>query len=293
MFGHFEVLGDGDLASISLFVTAFLVGMRRHIFSPRLAFANAWGIRVCGSLFFSFLINAVSETRRSLPLLVTTILLVVFLIESVRLWNLTNIFTKIDVPIFPRFKQCDEKFVWPMGKFFDCARELISDYGFSAGAFLKIGGGDFFVMYSPVFYSRDRHSRLQIIFDAFRIGRPFLNCILTSFTKSGGVIVTNNLHTVFASFYPKSWDVKRCPMASLESLLRLHAIRIEARETTKIDDSSSWESINSEHYRIELVNCESGFCEKLDGNSNITLTFSGRYRLWCDLLKYTYAGCSS
>jgi hypothetical protein len=104
------------------------------------------------------------------------------------------------------------------------------------------------------------------------------------------VIVTNNLQTVFASFYPKSWDVKRYPMASLAELLKIHAARIGKKKTVKIDASNTWEMINNENHRIELENCEAGFCEKLEDKNHVTLTFFGRYRLWRDMLFFTYLG---
>jgi hypothetical protein len=285
-------LTDGDLASVFFLSTAILFNVRKHICSPRASFASAWGLRISSALLFSFLVNAVSHSSRPMPLLVVTAMLVIFLVDSIRLWNLTNIFTKIDIPLFPKFRQCLENFVWPIGKFFDKTRQLILSHGFSEKALLKIGGGETFVMYSPVFYSRDKRSRLQIIFDLLRSGCPLLNCMLTSFTKDGQAIVTNNLQTIFASFYPESWDVKRCPMASLEELLRMHAGRIDGKELVKIDDRTTWETINSEQHQIELENCKSGFCEKLEDHSHTTLTFCGRYHLWCDMLNYSYLGRS-
>jgi hypothetical protein len=219
-----------------------------------------------------------------------TVLLVIFLIESMRLWKLTNIFAEIDIPVFPRFRQCTENFVWPMGKFFDQTRQLILAHKFNEKTLLKIGNDDCFVMYSPIFYCDNQHSRLQIIFDFLRNGCPILNCVLTSFTRDGKAIITNNLQTVFASFYPRSWDVKRYPMASLEKLLKIHASRIAKKKTIVIDSENSWETINGEQHQIELENCKAGLCEKLQENDNITLTSMGRYHLWCDMLNYRYFG---
>jgi hypothetical protein len=284
---------NGDLASVFFTLMAMLFCLRRHPLSPRLHFASAWVLRISTSFFFSFLINAACEVQRPVPLLTVTVLLVLFLLESFRLWRLTSLFSKIDVPIFPRFKQCSENFIWPIGKVFDDVRETILASGFKEKALLKIGNEEVFVIYSPVFYSRDRSSRLQIIFDSFCRGRAFLNCVITSFAANGTAIITNNLQTIFASFYPESWDVKRYPMASLADLLKMHAARISGEDTIAIDDSNSWESINSEHHQIELDNCQSGLCEKLDCNDHMTLTFSGRYHLWCDMLNYSYFGCVS
>ncbi|MDR2737976.1 MAG: hypothetical protein LBB18_03495 [Puniceicoccales bacterium] len=286
----FDTLSDGDLASVFFLLTAIAYNLRRHAGLPRVSFVNVWATRIFCSSFFSFLTNALSENRKPFPLLIVTSLLAIFLIESIKLWNLTGIFTKIDIPIFPRFRQSDENFIWPIGKFFDKTRNSILKSGFREKALLKLGNSEQFVGYSPIFYSNDHHSRLQIIFDSLRIGRPFLNCTLTSFARDGRVIVTNNLHTIFASFYPQSWDAKRYPMLSVEGLLRVHASRIAKEKIVKIDSSNSLEAINSEYHRIELENCESGLCEKLVENTNITLTFFGRYLLWRDMLTYTYLG---
>lgn len=288
----FESSANGDFVAIFFLLTGVLFNLRRHIGSPKFAFINMWAMRISCSLFFSFLINACSGESKPIPLLMVTVLLVIFLIESMRLWKLTNIFAEIDIPLFPRFRQCTENFVWPMGKFFDQTRQLILAHKFNEKTLLKIGNDDCFVMYSPIFYGNNQHSRLQIIFDFLRNGCPMLNCILTSFTKDGKAIITNNLQTVFASFYPRSWDVKRYPMASLEKLLKIHASRIAKKKTVAIGDESSWETINGEQYQIELENCNTGLCEKLQENDNITLTSMGRYRLWCDMLNYRYLGGS-
>jgi hypothetical protein len=208
------------------------------------------------------------------------------------MWWITGFFSTIDMPVFPTFRQCAENFIWPIGKFFDDARDLLIAKGFTEKALLQIGVGNQFVMHSPIFYSKDHHSRLQIIFDSFNVGRPFFNCILTSFTKTGKAIITNNLQTIFASFYPQSWDVKRYGTASLSDLLEIHKNRIRTRDTIKIDDSNSLEAINNEQQQIELENCQTGLCERREGNTHITLTFSGRYHLWCDMLQYAYFGKS-
>jgi hypothetical protein len=178
--------------------------LRQHIGSTKLAFFNIWTMRISSSLFVSFLANVFSEEPKPTPLLVTTVLLVIFLIKSMRLWNLTHIFTKINILVFVRFRQYTESFIWPIGKFFDETRELIFAHKFSERTLLKIGSDDCFVMYSPIFYDDNLHSRLQIIFDFLRNGCPILNCIFTSFTKDRKTIITNNLQTVFASFYPDS-----------------------------------------------------------------------------------------
>jgi hypothetical protein len=150
-------------------------------------------MRISNSLFVSFLVNVFSEEPKPTPLLVTMILLVIFLIESMRLWNLTHIFTKFNILVFMTFRQCTESFIWPIRKFIDETRELILAHKFSERTLLKTGSDDCFVMYSPVFYDDNLHSQLQIIFDFLCNGCPILNCILTLFTKDRKTIITNNL----------------------------------------------------------------------------------------------------
>jgi hypothetical protein len=110
-------------------------------------------------------------------------------------------FTKIDIPVFPRYRQCTENFLWPIGKFFDETRELIVAHKFRERTLLKTNDHDRFVMYSRVFYDDNLHSRLQIIFDFPRNGCPMLDCTLDTCTKKGKTIVTNNLQTVFACLH--------------------------------------------------------------------------------------------
>jgi hypothetical protein len=225
-----------------------------------------------------------------ISLLFATALLAVFLFESIKMWMLSGTFAQVDVPIFPRFRRSPESFAWPIGNFFDDARNSILAQGFTEKALLKMGFNQYFAIYSPVFLSKDQCSRLQIIFNSLRLGRPFLSCVLTSFASDGTPIVTNNLRAICASFYPKSWDVKRRSMVSIEKLLKTHASRIAGKELLKIDETNLLETINSENHQIELLNCDAGLCEKLRWNNNITLTFHGRYVLWCDLLTYSYFG---
>jgi hypothetical protein len=282
-----------DLASMFFLLAIIVFGIRRYPLSPRMAFLSAWCMRIFMALFFSYLANVVCDQQRPIPLLVAITLLLLFLIESVKLWIFTNMLSQIDIPIFPKFSQCDENFIWPMGEVFDSARRAIFAYGFNEKALLKVGNEKLFAARSPVFYSDDRRSRLQVIFDSFSGSRSFVNCILTSFTTDGSAVVTNNLQTIFASFYPQSWDVKRYPMAPLEYILKTHSARIMGKDTVEMSTDSSWNSINTEYHQIELANCNFGLCEKLGDNDHITLTFAGRYRLWVDLLNYAYLGRAS
>jgi hypothetical protein len=282
-------LADIDGASVCFLVGAILFALRRHLRTPTVAFWNAWAMRLVGAAFCSFFTDAILRYRRPLPLLIATFLSVIFLLESVRLWNLTSVFAAVDLPIFPKFRRCTENFIWPIGKFFDDAREFLLANGFRASELLRVGD-DEYSTHCLVFYDKNRYLRMQIIFNTLQRKRQFLNCVLTSFAVDGTAIVTGNTRTISASFYPETWRVKHCPMASPADLLKIHGRRIAKLEMTKFDAAHSMETINGEQHQLELENCRLGYCEKLMENSHVTLTYVGRYHLWCDMLHYSYFG---
>jgi hypothetical protein len=154
-------------------------------------------MRVSITLFLAFLINASSEDPKPFALLLVAIVLIIVLLESIKLWRLTNVFTKIDMPIFPKFKQSMQNCICPIGRRFDRTRELITSQNLSEKVLLEIGDDGHFVIHFPIFYNYDQHYRLQIILDSFRNGCPMVNCILTSFTEESRAIVTNNLQSRF------------------------------------------------------------------------------------------------
>jgi hypothetical protein len=284
------VFSDIDGASLCFLVGVILFALRHHLTFSTAAFWNGWVLRLTVAAFCSFLTNVLLADRRPLPLLLVTFLLVIFLVESMRLWALTNIFTKIDLSVFPKFRRCSENFTWPQGKLFDDTKKVLAANGFDDNVLLKIGDGDGFGVYCQIFYNKNRRVRLQITLNILSGRQPFPNCSLSSTTKDGRTIVTGNMRNVSSSFYPESWLVQYHPMASLKNLLEVHEHRIRTVKTVKFDDSNSLETINGEQHQLELENCQLGYCEKLDGNSHITLSFAGRYRLWHDMLRYSYFG---
>jgi hypothetical protein len=190
--------------------------------------------------------------------------------------------------VFPSYERGSENFIWPIGEFFNRTREMLIASGFREQISLQIGDKSPFVAHSPVFYDGDHLVRLQIIFASPR--GNFLSCILTSFMKSGDSVVTSNLNAIFTSFLPKSWHALRRPMASLDTLIRVHRKRIAKMDIKKFGRGDILQAINGELAELEKKNCELGFCERVGGNSHATLTFEGRYHLWSEMLQCAYFG---
>lgn len=285
-----NILSNGDLASLCFLLTAILFNIKRYIQTPRGAFLHKWGMRATGALCFSFLHNILSDSPRPLWILFTTCILVFFLLESIKIWHLTGLLTSMEIPLFPRFQSCDNKFVWPIGKFFDKQRTSILKEEFEQSTLLKVGNNGTACMFSPIFYSKDSKIRLQIMFDVFSTKRPFLNCILTSFLESGEAIITTNMQTLFVSFYPKTWKIIRTSTASLKNLIKLHRRQISEKTLTEFQRENTIESLNTEQFNIESENCRDGLCERSNNSANTIMTFAGRYQLWCDMLSYSYLG---
>lgn len=290
MASESNILSNGDLASLCFLLTAILFNVKRHIQTPRMAFSHKWAMRTTGALCFSFLHNILSNSTRPLWMLFTTCILVFFLLESIRIWHLTGLLTTMEIPLFPRFQPCENQFVWPIGKFFDQQRTSILKEEFEQSTLLKVGNNGAACMFSPIFYSKDSLIRLQIMFDISSTKRPFLNCILTSFLGSGEAIITTNMQTLFVSFYPKTWQITRTSTASLKKLIELHKKQIANKTLTEFQRENTIDSLNTEQFNIESENCRDGLCERSNNSSNSIMTFAGRYKLWCDMLSYSYLG---
>ena len=78
-------------------------------------------------------------------------------------------------------------------------------------------------------------------------------------------------------------------MASIERLLEIHNNRIEGKDLELFENKNSLEELNLEQFQIETENCNAGFCERTEGNKT-AITYYGRYRLWCDMISFSYIG---
>lgn len=282
-------VNNADMASLFFFIAMMLLGMRHVAKSPIHSFVQSWAMRISLSLFLSFLTNYLSTVQRPITALFIINLLIIFLFESIKLWLMTGMLSKIDLPLFPRFYTCDESFIWPIGKMFESQREIIKSAGFHEDIMLKVGTSNIVGIYSPVLYSEDKKIRMQVIFSTAHPSYTFISYILKSCTTSGETIITSNFQSAMSCFYPESWSVKKLPMASIEKLLEIHNNRIEGKDLELFENKNSLEELNLEQFQIETENCNAGFCERTEGNKT-AITYYGRYRLWCDMISFSYIG---
>jgi hypothetical protein len=172
---------------------------------------------------------------------------------------------------------------------FESQREIIKSAGFHEDIMLKVGTSNIVGIYSPVLYSEDKKIRMQVIFSTAHPSYTFISYILKSCTTSGETIITSNFQSAMSCFYPESWSVKKLPMASIEKLLEIHNNRIEGKDLELFENKNSLEELNLEQFQIETENCNAGFCERTEGNKT-AITYYGRYRLWCDMISFSYIG---
>ena len=277
-----------NVALFFFFWWRMISNIRRGLASPRALFFNLW----CGRLAVWGAITTVGKYFfRYAPvwLLFVTIMLLFLLWESFKLWKLTGLFSRLDFPLFPRYRLYDGHLVWPTGKVFQRLLSFIQSHHFEQKSVLKLGEG-ILVAYSPVYLSEDRKMRLQLSFDFLRPQSSKFNCIFVSFEDPIKAIVTHNMHSLFSTFYPEYWDVKQCALSSVEQVLACHKARIARREVVALPDEDMATAINAEQALIESINCENGLFEQRPDYNHISLTFAGRYRLWVDLLWYSLFG---
>ncbi len=264
----------------------------RTFYTPMIQMITRWIMRLSTCMFLSLAIVVLTTQHRPLWVIFLTMLLGYLLLESIYIWILIKMYSRIDFPLFPRFSPESETIIWPNGKYAQKTRNMIQKAGFKFSETLSIKSPTISIMLSPIFYNNRGNIRLQVIFPNFQKKRTLMSFILTTYLRNGTILVTHNIQSPASLFFTAPFQAKFRSIISIKKLIKLHkkVIKKYIRQSFCLSGENCQQAINHEQLLLEEMNLSNGNCEQINGNSNINLSFAGRYKLWINTLRLSYIG---
>lgn len=220
-----------------------------------------------------------------------------FLLETVYNWLLISALSRSTIPLFPRFDANVNAEEWPQQRRFTLLRQWLRARGFRKLQSIRARLDNPIELRSSIYQSEDNVVRLQVLFIPKRPGVMQANYILSTCTREGERVITDNICLPYGGYYPGNWFLERHPlMQSLEKLLRLHRRRllhggVNVEHWPQEDEPL--EELNRQQNELERLNTQAGFLVDLrDQETYGRLTTAGRYRLWKEIWLLKYFGVS-
>ena len=114
---------------------------------------------------------------------------------------------------------------------------------------------------ASIYESQDQLTRIQILFLPKRKGGATACFTISTHTKEGGRIITDNLILPYGGYYPENWEMCRKPL--IGSLVRLSSLHNKRLLKLKIEpvrvDDDALEELNDYQRILERLNTEIGF----------------------------------
>lgn len=251
-----------------------------------------WAMRLSTCMFVTFTTFVLSLQSHPFWVIFLMSLLGYLLVESIYIWIIIRLYSKIDFPLFPHFEHESDTIMWPQGKYAEKIRETFAKLGFKFAETLAIKITSTAIIIAPIFYNPKGDIRLQVLFSNFAKKRTLINFILTSYLRNGTILVTHNLQSTVASFFAEPFKSNFKSTSSIDALLKHHKkiVKKYSKQTFCLSGEDCKQAINNEQILLEKANLANGNCERLDNRTNVTISFVGRYKLWINSLRLNYFG---
>lgn len=220
-----------------------------------------------------------------------------FLCETIYNWVLISALSRSNIPLFPRFDSNMGGDEWPAERRFALVREWLRVRGFRRLQSLRAKLDNPIELRSSIYQSEDNAVRLQILFIPKRPGMVQASYILSTRTREGERVITDNIWLPYGGYYPEDWFLERRPLVqSLEKLLSIHKRRllhggVNVEPWDEEDEPLS--ELNRQQSELERLNVQAGFLVELREQETYgRLTTAGRYRLWKEIWLLKYFGTS-
>ncbi|MGA1204661.1 MAG: hypothetical protein ACO3ZW_02480 [Opitutales bacterium] len=220
-------------------------------------------------------------------------LLLWFIVETGYNWLAINALSKSELPLFPKFEENEKGEEWPSSRQHIRLKDWLRKQGFVRKQALVSHLGDLTLMRISVYENPEATIRLQVVFLPNLRGGTSVCLSCYSSTRSGDLLVTDNVFLPFGGFYPENWDVERSPWTrSPGKLLHRHEARIDARAEPLIPIvHSPLEQINGDQRVVEQLNRDLGFLHQPAEQEELgRLTPAGRARIWQEIWTLSYLG---
>ncbi|MEM7674214.1 MAG: hypothetical protein AAF212_12800 [Verrucomicrobiota bacterium] len=164
---------------------------------------------------------------------------------------------------------------------------------FKQASFLRAELGEELYIRNAVYENATKDCRVEIMFLPARANRVHPFFIISSLSKDGRRLITNNVPMPFGGTYPENWNVVRKPLIrSIESLLKAHHkyVRLLEFELATLEETPV-DEINERQQILEKTNIQSGFILPREYHEDYgTLSSDARYRLWIEIWMISYLG---
>ena len=264
-----------------------------RIGSPIVAIFGRWARWFFLSSIIAGLLYSFGWTGYSFSILFMVSLLVWFLVETAYNWLAISTLSRSDLPLFPKFEENERGAEWPSSKSFIRLKEWIRAEGFQRKQPLISLLDHHVLMRVVVYENQDQTIRLHVML--LPNARGHTSCCFTciSSTRTGDVIVTDNVFLPFGGFYPENWSVERSPWTrSISSLIHRHRERIDAKaEELMPFVTTPLEQINEDQRTVEQLNRDLGFLHHPPEEIELgRLTNAGKARIWHEVWTLSYLG---
>lgn len=260
---------------------------------PLLAIFGRWSRWILISMGLATVITQLGISSRPFWALSLFCFLLWFFLETLYNWVAIDALSRSSIPLFPVFRENPRGNEWPASKRFIQLREDLHSLGMSHTASLVAMIEGDIVMRSPVYETQDKKTRTQILFLPHQSGVVQVSFVITSITKSGKRIVTDNFFLPFGGFYPEDTLMeRRLWMRSIRRLMKRHQERVDAIGEELIPVETDPErDLNQQQRDLERENIRMGFLAPAqEREEHGKITREGRYRVWKELWMLSYFG---
>jgi hypothetical protein len=257
-------------------------------------FVGKWLLRLSICAFLAFAISTLTGHSRPLSILFIISFLICCLVESMYIWLLVCIYAKLNFPPpFMGYSREEGNLIWPAGKEFEKARQVLARNEFKFATTLIAPIDDSIEMSIPIFYSSNGNVLLWLRFPFHPyLKRTIVDCMLISYLRNGTTLITHNLQAGFTSFYIPPFDPCQRQFATVQGLINKHNRRIKKSQKNALClfGKGCLQMLNDEKSRLEEANIAYGYCERREDCAGVALSFFGKYRLWVKTLLSEYLG---
>jgi len=218
-----------------------------------------------------------------------------FVLETGYNWIAIKALSRSELPLFPEFYENEDGDEWPADKRFIELKDWLRAEKYARLKALKAELFEGTYLRASIYESQDTLTRIQILFLPKQKGGATACYTISTHSKDGGRLITDNLFLPYGGYYPESWNMCRKPlMGSLKRLLLLHHKRLLASnsEPVEVEDDALVE-LNDQQRILERLNTETGFLvPRPRKEEEGKITSDGCYRLWKEMWLLAYLGRS-
>jgi hypothetical protein len=245
------------------------------------------------SAIFAYLIKTFEVSLRPDWVHFSTGIALWFIVETGYNWIAIKALSFSNLPLFPDFYENKDGDEWPAEKRFIEIKEWLRDKNYTR---LKALKSELFAdthLRASIYESIDQLTRIQILFLPKRKGGATACYTISTRTKGGGRVITDNHILPYGGYYPEGWEMYRKPLVgSIKRLLLLHHKRIlKLKIEPVVVQDDALEELNDHQRILERLNTEIGFfVPRPHREEEGRISHEGRYRLWKEMWLMAYFG---